>query len=190
PWRSATMSRASLRTLKWPDSVESASGKCSAISPALRSRARSSHRISRRVGSLRARKTLSSCRRASELISSTNEIYAAGPASARVFGGLTDTPRESIVSRSVRLARTRGFLRVRDRTYETVRDSTRATPWRLSTRSNARSEPRRGARHNNRTRGSGLELPWGCVDAAAGPSRTGPPALGLAYVALVHWICA
>src|SRR5262245_28650768 len=122
------MSRASLRTLKWPDSVESASGKCSAISPALRSRARSSRRISRRVGSLRARKTLSSCRRASELISSTNEIYAAGPASARVFGGVADTPGESIASRSVRLASTLGFLRVRDRTYETVRDSTRATP--------------------------------------------------------------
>ena len=54
PFFSATIRPAFFRMLKWPDSVDRASGNRSAISPAVIARLRSSRRISRRVGSLRA----------------------------------------------------------------------------------------------------------------------------------------
>ena len=54
---SATIKLARLSTLKWPESVDRASEKQSAISPAVICLFRRSRRISRRVGSLRAWKT-------------------------------------------------------------------------------------------------------------------------------------
>src|SRR5688572_12341002 len=54
---SATIRPAFLRILKWPDNVDRASGKRSAISPAVMARLRSSRKTSRRVGSLSAWKT-------------------------------------------------------------------------------------------------------------------------------------
>ena len=54
PFCSATISPACFSTLKWPDSVERASGKALGQFAGRHVALRSSRRISRRVGSLKA----------------------------------------------------------------------------------------------------------------------------------------